>query len=189
MSHGHQPIISCHPYSRQVQQTTDIEPQLTLRGHTAAVTCLVASPRGLLFSASMDASIRIWSFPPESLQPYSPYDPSYFRGELVGHTDVVWGLALVRDGSWLASGGADGMVKVWEVSDKGGSLRLSWGYNGTEHEAAEGQDEETIPVVAVEGIKSDLRKVAVAYANCVVKVFDIETGKELAKLGTDDTYG
>ncbi|KAG9093149.1 hypothetical protein FS749_014983 [Ceratobasidium sp. UAMH 11750] len=173
---------------RQIQQSTDIEPQLNLRGHTAPITCLVASQRGLLFSASMDASIRIWAFPPESLQPYAPYDPSYFRGELIGHTDVVWGLALVRDGTWLASGGADGMVKVWEVSDAGGNLRLSWGYNGTEDQIPEGQEEEVVPVVAVEGIKSDLRKVAVAYANCVVKVFDIETGKELAKLGANETY-
>lgn len=171
--------------SRQVQQTTDIEPQITLRGHTAAVTCLVASSHGLLFSASMDASIRIWSFPPESLQPYTAYDPSYFRGELVGHTDVVWGLALVRDGTWLASGSADGMVKVWEVSDKGGNLRLSWGYNGTDSEQEEALP---VPVVAVEGIKTDLKKVAVAYANCIIKVFDIETGKELAKLATDETY-
>ncbi|GAB1523004.1 1,2-dihydroxy-3-keto-5-methylthiopentene dioxygenase [Rhizoctonia solani] len=177
--------------SRQAQQSVDIEPQLTLRGHTAAITCLVASPRGLLFSASMDASIRIWAFPPESLQPYAPYDPSYSRGELVGHTDVVWGLALVRDGTWLASGGADGMVKVWEITESGGNLRLTWGYNGAEAEAepeAEPESGETIPVVAVEGIKSDLRKVAVAYANCIVKVFDIENGKELAKLATDETY-
>ncbi|KAG9104455.1 hypothetical protein FRC06_002401 [Ceratobasidium sp. 370] len=173
--------------SRQIQQSTDIEPQLNLRGHTAPITCLVASQRGLLFSASMDASIRIWAFPPESLQPYAPYDSSYFRGELIGHTDVVWGLALVRDGTWLASGGADGMVKVWEVSETGGNLRLSWGYNGTERQASEGQ-EEAVSVVAVEGIKTDLRKVAVAYANCIVKVFDIETGKELAKLGADETY-
>ncbi|KAH7341570.1 WD40-repeat-containing domain protein [Rhizoctonia solani] len=169
--------------SRQAQQSIDVEPQLTLRGHTAAVTCLVASPRGLLFSASMDASIRIWAFPPESLQPYAPYDPSYSRGELVGHTDVVWGLALVRDGTWLASGGADGMVKIWEITETGGNLRLSWGYNGADAEL-----EETIPVVAVEGLKHDLRKVAVAYANCIVKVFDIENGKELARLATDETY-
>ncbi|CAE6530433.1 unnamed protein product [Rhizoctonia solani] len=169
--------------SRQAQQSIDVEPQLTLRGHTAAVTCLVASPRGLLFSASMDASIRIWAFPPESLQPYAPYDPSYSRGELVGHTDVVWGLALVRDGTWLASGGADGMVKIWEITETGGNLRLSWGYNGADAEV-----EETIPVVAVEGLKHDLRKVAVAYANCIVKVFDIESGKELARLATDETY-
>ncbi|KAG9122143.1 hypothetical protein FRC07_001604 [Ceratobasidium sp. 392] len=174
--------------SRQIQQSIDVEPQLNLRGHTAPITCLVVSQRGLLFSASMDASIRIWAFPPESLQPYAPYDPSYFRGELVGHTDVVWGLALVRDGTWLASGGADGMIKVWEVSEQGGNLRLSWGYNGTEYQAPEGQQEEVVPVVAIEGIKSDLRKVAVAYANCVVKVFDIETGKELAKLSANETY-
>ncbi|KAG8729891.1 hypothetical protein FRC12_020645 [Ceratobasidium sp. 428] len=175
--------------SRQIQQSTDIEPQLNLRGHTAPITCLVASQRGLLFSASMDASIRIWAFPPESLQPYAPYDPSYFRGELVGHTDVVWGLAVVRDGTWLASGGADGMIKVWEVSEQGGNLRLSWGYNGTEYQTPEGEEEEVVPVVAVEGIKSDLRKVAVAYANCIVKVFDIETGKELTKLSANETYG
>ncbi|CAE6448810.1 unnamed protein product [Rhizoctonia solani] len=169
--------------SRQAQQPIDVEPQLTLRGHTAAVTCLVASPRGLLFSASMDASIRVWAFPPESLQPYAPYDPSYSRGELIGHTDVVWGLALVRDGTWLASGGADGMVKIWEITETGGNLRLSWGYNG-----ADAESEKPIPVVAVEGLKHDLRKVAVAYANCIVKVFDIEGGKELARLATDETY-
>ncbi|QRV89951.1 striatin-like protein [Ceratobasidium sp. AG-Ba] len=174
--------------SRQMQQSIDIEPQLNLRGHTAPVTCLVASQKGLLFSASMDTSIRIWAFPPESHQPYAPYDPSFSRGELVGHTDVVWGLAVVRDGTWLASGSADGKVKVWEVSENGGNLRLSWGYNGTEHEVPEGQEEEFVPVVAVEGIKSDLKKVAVAYANCIIKVFDIETGKELTRLDASETY-
>ena len=42
---------------------------------------------------------------------------------------------------------------------------------------------------SVEAIKSDLKKVAVAYQNSVVKIFDIQTGKELAKLNSDISYG
>jgi striatin 1/3/4 len=42
---------------------------------------------------------------------------------------------------------------------------------------------------AVEAIKADLKRVAVAYQNAVVKIFDIESGKEVSRLPSDLSYG
>jgi len=173
--------------SSMSRPTTEIEPQLTLRGHSAAITRLVHAPsKQLLYSASLDSSIRIWALPPSSHTTYAPYDATRARGELIGHTDAVWDLALVRDESTLISCGAEGTVKVWDVSGPsgGGSLKLSWSYDGLD--AGEPQNEGDAPgATAVEAIKTDLKKVAVAYQNAVIKIFDIETGKELVRLQTE----
>ncbi|CAL1703983.1 unnamed protein product [Somion occarium] len=169
--------------------TTDVEPQLTLRGHSAAITRLVHAPsKQLLYSASLDSSIRIWALPSPSHTTYAPYDATRARGELIGHTDAVWDLALARDESTLVSCGAEGAVKVWDVSGPsgGGSLKLSWLYDGLDSENDQNGDSTEPPgATAVEAIKTDLKKVAVAYQNAAIKIFDIETGKEVSKLQTD----
>ncbi|RDX42686.1 WD40 repeat-like protein [Lentinus brumalis] len=171
--------------------TTEVEPQLTLRGHSAGITRLVHSPsKGLLYSASMDSSIRIWALPAPSHTTYAPYDSTRARGELIGHTDAVWDLALARDESTLVSCGAEGLVKVWDVSGPsgGGSLKLSWSYNGLE--TSDLSPEGDLPgATAVEAIKTDLKKVAVAYQNAVIKIFDIESGKELSRFQVDPVEG
>lgn len=126
----------------------------------------------------------------------------------------MWDLALVRDESTLISCGAEGSVKVWDVSRagarEGARLRVGWMYGGLKEErsavegeegAGEGEEEEKgetdgdededvekdegdeVPgATAVEAIKVDLKKVAVAYTNGVIKIFDIEDGKELMRL-------
>ncbi|KAG6332396.1 hypothetical protein ID866_6690 [Astraeus odoratus] len=177
--------------SSAVRPTTESEPQLTLRGHSAAITRIVHSPiRHLIYSASLDSSIRVWSLPPPSHTTYAPYDSTSARGELIGHTDAVWDLALVREENTLISCGAEGAVKVWDVGvPGGGALRLSWGYYGLEREGGEDEEEKEDPgATSVEAIKTDLKKVAVAYQNAVVKIFEIETGKEVSRLPTDATY-
>ncbi|CDO69008.1 hypothetical protein BN946_scf184834.g15 [Trametes cinnabarina] len=177
--------------SPSTRATTEVEPQLTLRGHSAAITCLVHSPsKGLLYSASMDSSIRIWALPPPYHTTYAPYDASRARGELIGHTDAVWDLALARDESTLISCGAEGLVKVWDVSGPsgGGSLKLSWSYEGLER--SDMSPEGDLPgASAVEALRSDLKKVAVAYQNAAIKIFEIESGKELLKLQVDPVDG
>ncbi|KAI6043016.1 WD40-repeat-containing domain protein [Pisolithus marmoratus] len=177
--------------SSVVRPTTESEPQLTLRGHSAGITCLLHSPsRHLIYSASFDSSIRVWSLPSPSHTTYAPYDSTAARGELIGHTDAVWDLALVRDESTLISCGAEGAVKVWDVSvPDGGALRLSWGYHGLDGENDDGEDDKENPgASSVEAIKTELKNVAVAYQNAVVKIFEIETGKEVSRLPTDTTY-
>ncbi|KAF5391840.1 hypothetical protein D9757_001679 [Collybiopsis confluens] len=173
--------------------TTEIEPQLTLRGHSAAITRLIHAPsKNLLYSASLDSSIRVWSLPSPSHTTYAPYDETRFRGQLVGHTDAVWDLALARDESTLISCGAEGAVKVWDVSgSSAGALKLTWGWLGIDgiNDGSLDEDRNGPGATSVEAIKSDLRKVAVAYQNAVVKIFDIETGKELSRLSSDISYG
>ena len=169
------------------RSTVEVEPQLTLRGHSAPITKLIHVPsKHALISASLDFSIRIWSLPPQSHTTYAPYDGSRAIGELIGHTDAVWDLALVRDDSTLISCGAEGVVKVWEITAAGGNLNLSWSYNGLNDDGeeikTEDDPEDTPGATAVEAIKMDLKRVAVAYQNTVVKIFDIETGKEEMKL-------
>lgn len=169
---------------------TEVEPQLTLRGHSAAITRLIIAPsKQLIYSASLDSTVRVWALPSSAHTTYAPFDASRLRGELIGHTDAVWDLALVRDECTLISGGAEGVVKVWDVSDASGrgSLRLSWTYNGVDFE---GEEPDDLPgVTAVEAIKVDLKKVAVAYQNATIKIFDVVHGKELAVLHGESGSG
>lgn len=164
------------------RQGTEIEPQLTMRGHSAPITKLLYSPsRHLLYSASLDATVRVWSVPNPAHTPYAPYDNSRQKAVLEGHTDAVWDLALVRDETLLVSCGADGTVKVWDVSGPTPSLKLTWGYNGI------GSDDETRPqevvaATALEAIKTDLRTLAVAFRDGVIKLFDLDSGREVDKL-------
>jgi striatin 1/3/4 len=168
---------------------TEVEPQLTLRGHSAAITCLIIAPsKQLIYSASLDSTVRVWALPSPTHTTYAPFDASRLRGELIGHTDAVWDLALVRDECTLISGGAEGAVKVWDVSDASGrgSLHLSWTYSGVDF----GEESDELPgVSAVEAIKFDLKKVAVAYQNATIKIFDIVHGKELAVLHGESGSG
>lgn len=104
----------------------------------------------------------------------------------------MWDLALVRDESVLVSCGAEGAVKVWDVGGRSGvgSLKLSWGFTGLDSEdVASGSRVETIGATALEAIKSDLKKVAVAYQNAAIKLFDIDSGKELSHLQGDFSQG
>lgn len=180
-------------FLRSSRVTTEIEPQITLRGHSAAITRLIHAPsKRLLYSASLDSSIRVWALPSPSHTTYAPYDDSTFRGHLVGHTDAVWDLALARDESTLISCGAEGAVKVWDVGGPSpGALKLTWGWLGVDgiSDAPTDDNRDAPGATSIEAIKSDLKKVAVAYQNAVVKIFDIETGKELSRLGSDMSYG
>jgi striatin 1/3/4 len=177
--------------STQVEQ----EPQLTFRGHSGAVTCVVFHPsRDVVYSGSLDATVRAWKVPAGAEHSlYSPHDASLSLGVLVGHTDGVWGLAVVgAEGQRrLVSASADGTVKVWDAEKPSPPLLLSWGYDGLETSgSAEAASDEAKPVpTSVCAVGSDASLVAVAYTNSVVKLFDASSGEEVRQLETDGSYG
>lgn len=113
----------------------DVTGYFTHRGHTGAVTSLAACPLpqnfstggrvlgdGWVFSGGQDATIRVWE--------RGRVDP---KATLDGHTDAIWSICVLPGSSsvvfggdsshfggpdrmLLASGAADGTVKIWAVS-------------------------------------------------------------------------
>ncbi|KAJ3561730.1 hypothetical protein NPX13_g8830 [Xylaria arbuscula] len=117
-------------------QTSDLDvpADFTHRGHTGAVLCLTSwSPApnfstggraqgdGWIFSGGQDATIRVWE--------RGRVDP---KATLDGHTNAVWAICVLPatlgtlfgqsnpygapERILLASGAADGVIKIWAVS-------------------------------------------------------------------------
>lgn len=113
----------------------DITPYWSHRGHEGIVTSLAACPAsasfstggrvsgdGWIFSGGQDATVRVWE--------RGRVDP---KATLEGHTDAVWTVCVLPttcgaifgndcnnyggpDRILLASGSADGTIKIWAVS-------------------------------------------------------------------------
>jgi striatin 1/3/4 len=114
----------------------DVTSHFTHRGHAGMVTSLAAYPGntndggggggggGWVFSGGQDFTIKIWEA--------GKVDPVE---TLVGHTDAVWAVCVLPSASailgssderiFLASGSADGTVKIWSVTAPASSPRPS----------------------------------------------------------------
>lgn len=129
----HIPRSSPHVYSNALTDL-DVQADFTHRGHNGAVLCLASwspSPNfttggraqgdGWIFSGGQDSTIRVWE--------RGRVDP---KATLDGHTDAVWTLCVLPatlgnvfgqtnpygapDRILVASGAADGTVRLWAVS-------------------------------------------------------------------------
>jgi WD40 repeat protein len=78
-----------------------------LRGHTAAVESLAASPDGSrIASGAANGHVRIWDARRLASQ-----------SEHMGHEAPVVAVAFSPDGQSLASGGQDGSLRIWPAAD------------------------------------------------------------------------
>ncbi|CED82186.1 Cell-cycle nuclear protein, contains WD-40 repeats [Phaffia rhodozyma] len=176
--------------------SSEIEPLTTYRGHTKGVTSVVFdAPKGLIYSGSLDSTIRVWKVPSSSQTLFSPHDSSVGVNTLVGHSNSVWGLALVgrpSEGQVLVSVSSDGNVKVWNTEKEGCPLVGSWPYGGSSLEGQQGDDraeginkEEVIVPTCVSAVGTDDSLVAVGYSNSVVKIFNVHTGEQVKMIESE----
>lgn len=129
----HIPRGSPHMYSNSLSDL-DVQADFTHRGHNGAVLCLASwspSPNfttggraqgdGWIFSGGQDSTVRVWE--------RGRVDP---KATLDGHTDAVWTVCVLPatlgavfgqtnpygqpDRILLATGAADGTVRLWSVS-------------------------------------------------------------------------
>ncbi|KAG0231056.1 hypothetical protein BGW42_000532 [Actinomortierella wolfii] len=169
---------------------SEVDPIHTYRGHTGAVNAVALSAdQGKVFSASTDSTVRAWKLVPMDKETYSR----------TGHTDAVWDIRLfplsISSTQLLASISADGALKIWDTETKGSPLRSSWGYYGINN-ASSSEPAPTytsglsgLPIpTSLDFCPTDLKKLVVSYSNSVMKLFDIETGKEILKFKSDESY-
>ena len=182
--------------------STDADPVLTFRGHSAAVTSgIISSQQRRIYSGSLDATIRVWHVPRLDNPPYPPYNPAMEEATLIGHSQAIWELVLLanraQEETLLASASADGTVKIWDTQDLSSALKLSWDYFGTEPDAAAEAEREKlasegkeVPIpTSIASCPANLRVCAVAYSNSVIKLFEVETGKQTMRFKSDESYG
>ncbi|XP_015903984.1 U3 small nucleolar RNA-interacting protein 2 [Parasteatoda tepidariorum] len=84
-----------------------------LRGHKLSVTCLaVSQTEKFLISASKDGSIIKWSIEEKKKIKTIPGGKKGSEG-YIGHTDQVLAISLSTDDKFLATGGRDKIINIW----------------------------------------------------------------------------
>ncbi|QBS39975.1 TIR domain-containing protein [Nocardia sp. CS682] len=126
-------------------------PLRTLQGHRNR-SFAVAYTETVLISGSSDGTVGLWEVTTGEL-----------RRILHGHSQWPWPVMLSRAGDLLATGDAEGMLRLWSLP--GGDLR---------HECvpADGSRELIYSLAFHDGV------VAAAYRDGVVRLWDAETGRE-----------
>jgi WD40 repeat protein/transcriptional regulator with XRE-family HTH domain len=78
---------------------------ILLKGHTSFVNHVAAAPNGKIISASADKKLLVWDL--ETGQPKP----------LEGHKQAVNHVSICGNNRYAASGAADGIVAVWDLSE------------------------------------------------------------------------
>jgi striatin 1/3/4 len=110
-------------------------------------------------------------------------------GNLVGHTDAVWGLSIHNQRMQLLSCGADGLVCLWSPQNKvpllstfsspeGTLISLASGYKLKPTSIAEGQP------TSVDFVHNETNQMVAAYNSSHCVIYDLETGKPVTRLET-----
>ncbi|OWF42493.1 U3 small nucleolar RNA-interacting protein 2-like isoform X2 [Mizuhopecten yessoensis] len=95
-----------------------VEDITVLRGHQLSVTCVVISPDSRhLFTGSKDCSIIKWDIQRRKKVAVIPGGRKGTEKSHVGHTEHILCLAISSDGKYLASGGLNKLVRIWNPDD------------------------------------------------------------------------
>lgn len=230
-------IPASYANQHSMNNDLDIAPFWSHRGHEGAVTSLAACPSsahfatggrvsgdGWIFSGGQDATIRVWE--------RGRVDP---KATLDGHTDAVWTVCVLPttcasvfgadcsnyggpDRILLASGSADGTIKIWAVSappqlasPQVGSRR---GVGGSRrHSVTSGSNHPSSPQpsiatstpfhymlihtierathsspTCISPLSQNGENFVVSFSDASILVYDTRTGEELIGMASNESY-
>lgn len=86
----------------------------TCRGHQLTLTCLVITPDNKhIFTGSKDSSIIKWNV--DTGKKVHTMFGSHVKSDGIGHSSHILCLGVTSDGQYLASGGRDRVIKIWNA--------------------------------------------------------------------------
>ena len=146
--------------------------QATLRGHNGGVYGVALSQDGqMVASGGNDGTVRLWSLaglrtgPPVSTLGVTSASSGRLQATLEGHAGAVIDVALSADGRMLASGGNDGIVRLWDTLTE--HLLATLHTTGAVYSLALSTDD---PFLATGGVDG------------VVRLWDVHGGRLVASL-------
>lgn len=183
----------------------DVSSHFTHRGHAGIITSLAACPTadsdGWIFSGGQDSTVKVWE--------RGRVDA---KATLEGHTDTVWSVCVLPTPSTvptdtspgnilIASGSADGTVKIWSVTAPRSPTRSvlqlrkkgrrsqseDWDFSyvliSTINRPEAGPSPTCINLLSITGTNF-----LVSYDNAQVVVYDTGTCEELVQMSSQETY-
>jgi WD40 repeat protein len=122
-----QVLVSGHADgTARVWDVTTRRPVAALTGHTGAIRVTLSADGRLLATGGADCSIRLWEVA-TNIARIERGEVGQLLATLLGHSSAVIDVGFSEDRRFLASGSADGTVRLWEVSS-GRMLRILQGH-------------------------------------------------------------
>ena len=150
--------------SQAIDASVQTTPLKTLVGHQSSVNSVAFSPDGsLLASGSDDNTVKLWVI-----------STGQELRSLTGHIWPVFAVSFSPDGRLLASGSNDADVKLWDIST-GMLVRTMSGHSTSVTSVAFSPDGRMLASGSAEG-----------QSGCVVKIWEVDSGRELRTLDCDD---
>lgn len=166
------PAYSSAPVCENPQARRSRAWQVPVQAHTHWINDIVlAQNNSALITASSDLTVKLWR----------PHSESRSLPETIGfHSDYVKCLATSNlQPSWVASGGLDHKIRLWDLNGAGEALQINVG------------EEERIAKGSVYALGVGGGILAGGGPECIVRVWDPRSGKRVTKLAghTDNIRG